>query len=85
MNFRNPFKKLDQSDVERDRHKKQMHKEISSKALDIAKLVGTRRPCMNEIGELEILYKSYFKKYPDIEGEQRAIRRIAQLKSIARG
>jgi hypothetical protein len=82
MNLRNPFKSLDNADSQRDRHKKQMHKEISSKALDIVKKVATHRCTNTDVDELAEMYKKYFKKYPDIDGEVRANNRIAKLRSI---
>lgn len=60
----------------------ELQKKIEKQALDIVKKTLSRKLKQPDIDKLEVLYNKYFKKYPDIEREIKANKRIVQLKSM---
>lgn len=58
----------------------ELQKKISDQALIITKKVLSRKLLQKDIDDLEVLYKKYFKKYPDVAREESANKRIRQLK-----
>lgn len=84
MNIKKLFTKMSEEDKVKDRLQKQYHNKISAKAKDIALLIVKDKLIVKDVNNLEILYNEYFKKFPDVQGEIRAIQRINKLRSFAK-
>jgi hypothetical protein len=79
----NPFNRLlksDRSSVE----KKREHKKLSDKAWELSMKVVKGKLLKSDVDEMDKLYKSYFKKYPDTIGQRSADERIRKMRQFAK-
>lgn len=76
----NPFKDLLGKTGDKD--KDYANKQLSNKCWEISKKVMSKSLKKKDINELENMYKSYFKKYPDEKAEKDAKDRLNKLKTF---
>lgn len=80
MKMQNPFKKL--PETENDREKQRLEKLMKEHSWTLTKNLAKGKATNNDIKNLEIVYKEYFEKYPNKEKEISCRNRIAKLKRI---